>query len=364
LSAEVGYTPGEAAATGVSAVSHDIGGHNDTTGLAGSETYTSNGQTYRTFKLPDDLYARWVQLGTFQPVDRLHSNHSDRLPWQYGANAQASAEKFLNLREKLVAYTYTLAQQASTTGVPVTRPTYLEYPDEPNAYTTAGSEYFYGHDLLVAPVTTPGTTATTSVWFPPGQWTDYFIGEDLRGRHHAVRHHGPRRDAGIRPGRRHRPRADRQRRERRAEPARQADLYGGRRCPGVLHAVRGQRHDHQLPAARDHDVPLHREWLGEYEPAGRVRTTDQSRPTAATPSMPRHLGRFEMTTAIDRGGRFTPMLRCETNQTHLYTTLVLALRDMRDANGRDPTTGAGDGNASWIGVERGHDRARHPLRYR
>ena len=39
-------------------------------------------------KLPDDLYARWVQLGTFQPIDRLHGNHSDRLPWQYGDGGQ------------------------------------------------------------------------------------------------------------------------------------------------------------------------------------------------------------------------------------------------------------------------------------
>jgi hypothetical protein len=35
---------------------------------------------------------------------------------------------------------------------------------------------------------------------------------------------------------------------------------------------------------------------------------------------------------------------------HLYPTLVLALRDMRCANGRDPTTGDGDGNDSWIGL--------------
>ncbi|WP_370087224.1 TIM-barrel domain-containing protein [Streptacidiphilus sp. MAP12-16] len=181
LKAEVGYTPGEAAATGMSAISHDIGGHNDTTGLTGSETYTSGGQTRTTAKLPDDMYARWVQLGTFQPIDRLHSNHSDRLPWQYGPAARASADKFLNLRENLVPYTYSLAQQANTTGVPVTRPTYLEYPDEPQAYATAGSEYFYGPDMLVAPVTTPGTTATTSVWFPPGQWTDYFTGQTYTG---------------------------------------------------------------------------------------------------------------------------------------------------------------------------------------
>ncbi|MET9222547.1 TIM-barrel domain-containing protein [Streptomyces sp. NPDC003300] len=181
LRSEVGYTPGESVATGMSAVSHDIGGHNDTTGLTGSETYTDGGGTHTTHKLPDDLYARWVQLGTFQPVDRLHSNHSDRLPWQYGTAARQSADTFLNLRENLVPYTYSLAQQAVTTGVPVVRATYLEYPDEPQAYATAGSEYFYGSDMLVAPVTTPGTTATTSVWFPPGQWTDYFTGQTYTG---------------------------------------------------------------------------------------------------------------------------------------------------------------------------------------
>ncbi|MDO0929364.1 glycoside hydrolase family 31 protein [Streptomyces sp. TG1A-8] len=176
LRAEVGYTPGESAATGLSAVSHDIGGHNDGYGIPGAETYTSDGQTHRTTKLPDDLYARWVQFGTFQPIDRLHSNHSDRLPWQYGTEARRSAEKFLRLREALVPYTYTLAQQAAGTGVPVVRPLYLQYPQEETAYTKADGEYFYGPDLLVAPVTTPGTSTTTPVWFPPGQWTDYFTG--------------------------------------------------------------------------------------------------------------------------------------------------------------------------------------------
>ncbi|MFI2645612.1 TIM-barrel domain-containing protein [Streptomyces sp. NPDC018610] len=181
LKLEVGYTPGESAATGMAAVTHDIGGHNDTTGLTGSETYTDGGQTRTTHKLPDDLYARWVQFGAFQPIDRLHSNHSDRLPWQYGAQARKSADTFLNLRENLVPYTYSLAEEANRTGVPIVRPAYLEYPDEPQAYATAGSEYFYGSDVLVAPVTTPGTTATTSVWFPPGRWTDYFTGKTYQG---------------------------------------------------------------------------------------------------------------------------------------------------------------------------------------
>jgi alpha-glucosidase (family GH31 glycosyl hydrolase) len=182
LKFEVGYTPGESAATGLSAVSHDIGGFNDATGLKGSETYSDGGTQKSTTKLPDDLYARWVQLGAFQPVDRLHGNHSDRLPWQYGTAARASADKFLNLREDLLPYTYTLAQQANATGVPVARPMYLQYPQEDSAYTTADSEYMYGPDVLVAPVTTPGTTATTSVWLPPGTtWTDYFTGKTYPG---------------------------------------------------------------------------------------------------------------------------------------------------------------------------------------
>ncbi|MEU9245784.1 TIM-barrel domain-containing protein [Streptomyces sp. NPDC048385] len=177
LRAEIGYTPGESAATGLAAVSHDIGGHNDPYGIPGSETYTSGGQTHRTTRLPDDLYARWVQFGTFQPIDRLHSNHSDRLPWQYGSAARQSAEKFLRLRESLVPYTYTLAQEANATGTPIVRPLYLQYPEEDDAYAKADSEYLYGPDMLVAPVTSPGTSTTTPVWFPPGRWTDYFTGQ-------------------------------------------------------------------------------------------------------------------------------------------------------------------------------------------
>jgi alpha-glucosidase (family GH31 glycosyl hydrolase) len=170
LQYEVGYTPGESASTGLAAVSHDIGGHTQGLQQPGSEP----GST----KLPDDLYARWVQFGTFQPIDRLHSNHSDRLPWQYGPAAKASAEKFLNLREKLLPYTYAAAKTATSTGLPIARPLYLAYPNQQEAYALAGAEYLYGPDYLVAPVTTPGTGAvTTSVWFPPGNtWTDYFTG--------------------------------------------------------------------------------------------------------------------------------------------------------------------------------------------
>jgi hypothetical protein len=57
-----------------------------------------------------------------------------------------------------------------------------------------------------------------------------------------------------------------------------------------------------------------------------------------------------MTTERDHWSQELEMLRCELRETHLHPSLVLALRDMRQANGRDPTIGAGYGNRSWIGL--------------
>jgi hypothetical protein len=127
-----------------------------------------------------DLYARWVQLGAFQPVLRLHSSAGNRLPWDYPQPAGSVAASFLRLREALVPYTYTLAHQAAGTGLPMTQPLYLDYPDQADAYANPG-EYLYGPDMLVAPVTTPGNVATQQVWFPPGTWTDWFTGATFQG---------------------------------------------------------------------------------------------------------------------------------------------------------------------------------------
>ena len=150
------------------------------------EPYVSNdigsflGQPPGTASDDPDVYARWVQLGTFQPILRLHSSHGNRLPWDYPQPANDIAASFLRLREALVPYTYTLADEAVRTGLPINRPLYLDYPDEPAAYANPG-EYLYGPNVLVAPVTTPGTVSTQSVWFPPGRWTDWFTGATLTG---------------------------------------------------------------------------------------------------------------------------------------------------------------------------------------
>lgn len=63
------------------------------------------------------------------------------------------------------------------------------------------------------------------------------------------------------------------------------------------------------------------------------------------------LGSALVTTTLDVGRGDAPhMLQCPVTGTSLYPTLVLAVRDMRTANGRTETTGEGTGNASWIGL--------------
>jgi alpha-glucosidase (family GH31 glycosyl hydrolase) len=127
-----------------------------------------------------DLYARWVQLGAFQPVLRLHSSDGNRLPWQYPQPAKSVAASFLRLRERLVPYSYTLAADAVRSGMPITPPLYLDYPGQADAYTNP-TEYLYGPNVLVAPVTAPGTVSKRTVWFPPGRWTDWFTGATFNG---------------------------------------------------------------------------------------------------------------------------------------------------------------------------------------
>src|SRR5205814_1798147 len=76
------------------------------------------------------------------------------------------------------------AWQATRDSVPLTRPMYVEYPNDEQAYQNP-QEYLYGDNLLVAPITTPGVgpnrLSRQVVWFPQGSWFNYFTGERFVG---------------------------------------------------------------------------------------------------------------------------------------------------------------------------------------
>ncbi len=161
---------------GLPYVSHDIGSFLGEP-LPGAEC---NNLLNFNKRLPEDMYVRWIQFGTFEPIMRLHSHHGDRLPWEYPGTAEAIATRFLKLRGRLVPALYTLSREAHDRGLPMARAMYLQWPEFEAAYQYR-SQYTVGDDMLVASVAAPGDPAVISLWIPPGEWVDFFTGEVLSG---------------------------------------------------------------------------------------------------------------------------------------------------------------------------------------
>ena len=176
LAFQAEHTAAEAA-IGMPYVSHDIGSFNGEPQAGQCQAVAA---ALAGAPVADDLYVRWLQLGAFQPVDRLHSNHGERLPWEYEGEARAAATEALRLRGTLVPYTYTAARRAVDTGLPIAGPLYLRWPRQEAAYQHP-TQFTFGRDLVVAPVTRPGTTVETEVWVPPGVWVERTTGQRLRG---------------------------------------------------------------------------------------------------------------------------------------------------------------------------------------
>ncbi|RME01167.1 MAG: DUF5110 domain-containing protein [Calditrichaeota bacterium] len=130
-----------------------------------------------------ELFVRWIQVGAFTPLFRTHTviNSRAQEPWSFGENAEAIVRKYIELRYRLLPYTYTAFQQAAETGLPIMRPLLLEYPDDPNALDAYNqTSYFWGDHILVAPVTRKGE-AFLKVYLPRGQWYDFWSDKRLDG---------------------------------------------------------------------------------------------------------------------------------------------------------------------------------------
>ena len=120
-----------------------------------------------------ELYARWFQFGAFCPVFRSHGwVWREHVPWAYGPEVEEICRKYVELRYRLMPYTYSLARQAHTLGLPIMRPLVLNYPDDPCVWDL-GTEYLWGDDLLVAPVTRAGATSWPA-YLPAGGWYDFW----------------------------------------------------------------------------------------------------------------------------------------------------------------------------------------------
>jgi alpha-glucosidase len=76
------------------------------------------------------------------------------------------------MRYRLLPYLYTAFWQAAQTGLPMMRPLFLAYQDEPHARSLE-DEFLFGDAILVAPITTAGQTSRQA-YLPPGRWYDFW----------------------------------------------------------------------------------------------------------------------------------------------------------------------------------------------
>jgi alpha-glucosidase len=129
-----------------------------------------------------DLLTRWVEVGSFNPIYRDHTEKgtADQEIWVHGAAQEAIRRRYIEERYKLLPYIYTLAEEASRTGIPMMRPLFLEFPQTTRPLDLqAGSEFLLGPSLLIAPAPMPDTLDAYQVLLPPGGWFDYWSGKKV-----------------------------------------------------------------------------------------------------------------------------------------------------------------------------------------
>ena len=172
-----------------------------------------------------ELWLRWLQLATWTCLLRDHLGDHQRSPidaWLDDGTLNAFRVA-ARTHASLLPYLYSLAVEASQTGLPMMRYLPIEVPDDPRAWQEEQS-FFLGPHFLVAPVVEAGAT-TRKVYLPPGEWVDYWRGTLYRGpgsdRPGAARRQ---RSASLCPRRRHHPPRARVRLARPNRQHRRADL--------------------------------------------------------------------------------------------------------------------------------------------
>jgi len=129
-----------------------------------------------------ELIMRWSEMAAFTPVMRSHEGNrpDDNLQIDQDAEVLAHFAKMTRIYRHLAPYLSEISQEAARTGLPLQRPLFLHFEDDPRAYESQ-TVYLYGPDLLVAPVIDAGA-ASWSVYLPAGErWVHPWSGKTFEG---------------------------------------------------------------------------------------------------------------------------------------------------------------------------------------
>ncbi|HEY1605573.1 MAG TPA: TIM-barrel domain-containing protein [Allosphingosinicella sp.] len=130
-----------------------------------------------------ELNLRWFQFGAFSPLFRSHGEFPHREIYEIapaGSAMERSMVYYDRLRYRLLPYIYTLAADTWFADGTIMRGLVMDFPAD-HAIRDIDDEYLFGHDLLVAPVTT-FKARTRPVTLPAGaSWYDFYSGRFFTG---------------------------------------------------------------------------------------------------------------------------------------------------------------------------------------
>lgn len=115
-----------------------------------------------------------LHMGTFIPWMQINSWYSFKEPWYAAKNEQVIYRNYLQLRNRMVPYTYSAALKGTLDSEPVMRPMPLAFPDDRNCDDMT-TEYMYGDAFLVG-------AFTSEIYLPEGVWYDFWTNSRIEGR--------------------------------------------------------------------------------------------------------------------------------------------------------------------------------------
>ncbi|MBK7975668.1 MAG: alpha-glucosidase [Deltaproteobacteria bacterium] len=126
-----------------------------------------------------ELLLRWMELGAFEPVFRTHEGNQPAANVQFDTDDETLAQlaRCTKIFQALGFHRRALMDESATTGVPLLRHPWLEFPDD--AATLALTDHvMLGADILVVPVTHAGASQV-SAYLPAGRWVHVWSGRSL-----------------------------------------------------------------------------------------------------------------------------------------------------------------------------------------
>lgn len=124
-----------------------------------------------------ELAMRWAEMSAFTSMMRTHEGNRPRQNVQYDDTPELLAHfaRMTRIYAHLAPYIRRLSHEAARTGLPVQRPLFLHFEDDPATYAIQ-TAYLLGPDLLVAPVIAAGKDEWTT-YLPAGaEWVHVWSG--------------------------------------------------------------------------------------------------------------------------------------------------------------------------------------------